>query len=510
LHFPPQLEWTYCPAFGNVRKTYVRDLGAGIGPRPTKGTTRPYDVGAIVTYSADVRVGIEAELAIEPGTVDVDVVGTGRLQASTDTAVEGAIVRIETSFTPDRLASGMRTRFPEVDMSIGSFIKMKAHATAQYAGIDHEDGSQLRATRVLYDADTLNSDLDFIGVGGEVRFWDREWLGLRASPRGLQVRFLELPVPILEPGIIRDDVFVPMKVPGPQGDLISPPPGTPLFSHADYAVLTPELDTPAASDFDCGGCPEVARSFVDDQGRIVSTTPVGTRNVLAGAVSDRGFTLPFVNDGIQDADVLRLDIDVDSVSYALGVPLGVSFVGPKIKYLGAFGPVIAIELNAIDFDIASFWSFDQLVRFDPRMRVRLEFSKSVSARVVGDSAFAKVSRLTVPVGTPVEFRQRAGGVKITPVFLLDQNRFENDTELMVTPTVQGTLGQVRMSGLIPSMVSGAFELPTNAAVLQWTPGILQPINLGLFGKSEVVLGGFKAKRGRPVSVATGVAPDGQR
>ena len=69
---PPSLGWSACANVGGNRKTYVKDLGPGIGPKPTKPAKRPYDFGAIVTMHSDVRVGFEGSYSYDLGSVDID------------------------------------------------------------------------------------------------------------------------------------------------------------------------------------------------------------------------------------------------------------------------------------------------------------------------------------------------------------------------------------------------------------------------------------------------------
>jgi hypothetical protein len=62
--------------------------------------------------------------------------------------------------------------------------------------------------------------------------------------------------------------------------------------------------------------------------------------------------LPFVNDGEQEVDLARMDIDLDVITVAAGVPLGVVVSDP----IG----VLEVEANLLDLDLATF--------FVPRVR----------------------------------------------------------------------------------------------------------------------------------------------
>jgi hypothetical protein len=109
---PPHLGWDLCPdPFGGNRKTWVKDLGPGIGPKPTSGTSRPYDFGAIVTMNSDVRVGFEGSYRYDLGSVDVDYSAQARLSIDTDSAQPGDTVTITTSYV-DGAPYVMNSRYP--------------------------------------------------------------------------------------------------------------------------------------------------------------------------------------------------------------------------------------------------------------------------------------------------------------------------------------------------------------------------------------------------------------
>jgi hypothetical protein len=76
---PPKLDWDFPCA---DKRTYTRNVGAGIGPRPTQPADRPYDVGAVVTYQADVEMGVRGKIVMDGGSVDVAFAGTAAIDTS--------------------------------------------------------------------------------------------------------------------------------------------------------------------------------------------------------------------------------------------------------------------------------------------------------------------------------------------------------------------------------------------------------------------------------------------
>jgi hypothetical protein len=510
---PVKFDWDF-PCLD--KRTYSRDLGAGIGPKPTQPANRPYDVGAVVTYQADVEMGVRGNIVMDGGSVDVAFAGSAVLATSVDAAAPGDIVRLRTSWDTDDGTASLVSRYPNIDFSLGTYVYTYAHAAATYAGIDFTTGDQIRATKVLYDADTLASDLENVSADGIVEFADTEWFGVNLSPAGLVVRVKEQGITVADGStLISDDILYPFQ---PKG--VPRPVGQAGFSLADFSLLSPKLDTPAVLGFNCGGCvPPPLRNFVEYDGSIVNTTPVGTRTLIQGLVGENGLELPFVDSGLQDGDFFRFDLDVDSISLATGVPLGVNFMGPNVKWPkrlskgGSLGPVIGINLNAIDLDLATFWSAEQRLTFDPRVGVDLSFSRPVELRVDGEIDFTVRSAVSLPLGVGLEFKQPAGGVAIEPLFSARDNRFFNDTALKLAPALQETLGGIELLGLIPELAEGVFDLPTNFAVLQVTPELVEPIELWRSQAdpeqpSGYALEGFADVRGSAVSIADSSAGGG--
>jgi hypothetical protein len=512
--FPPSLGWNaLCPS-GN-RKTYIRDLGPGIGPKPTQPADRPFDVGAVVTYRADVEMGVRGVVVFDAGTVDVSFAGEATLATSVSDASPGDVVTITTGWDMNGSAADMRSRYPNIDFSLGSYVFTDVNAEAVYAAPDFDTGDQIRSARTLYSEQTLDSDLENVSADGVVEFADTEWFGLNISPAGLEVRVKEEGFTLLDGSdLISENILYPFQ-PKPR------PVGAVGFSIADYSLLSPKLDTPAINGFDCGDCSAPPlRNFVDASSRIVNTTPVGQRTLFDGMLRENGsIATPETGDALQDADFFRFDLDMDSISVALGAPLGVTVEGPTVKFpkrlrhLGDLGPVIGINLDAVDMDVASFWSADQRLEFDPRVSVDLNFDKTVEVRLPGASEFSMTDSVTIFLGESVEFKQVEGGVNVVPVYSTRHNRFTNDTKLLVTLAYQQTLGGVELYGLVPELAEGVFDLPVSFAVSRITPQFADPFtiwssqpdpdNIESYG-----LGGFKDLGGAPLVIAeTGSGPN---
>ncbi|MDY6919517.1 MAG: hypothetical protein SV765_04815 [Pseudomonadota bacterium] len=478
---PPKLGWSGClDAFGN-RKTWVRSVGSGIGPKPTQPATRDYDLGMELRYSMDLELGIEGHFRVDPGSVAVSLAGAAGINTDVAAAAEGEVFRIRTWFSNDDAQYRLSSTAPNVDFAVGSFIHAQADVRTEYASVNFNTGEQERGSEVNYMADSRNTTVGNSTVDGVVRFADSEWLGLNFSPAGVDIRLKEETLPLFTGGLYRTDLVVPG---------IRPVPGVPAFSFADLAVLTPEMNTPVAFGFDCGDCFPL-REQVDVDDRIQNTIPTGTRQLLAGAHDGSDWALPFTDDGIHDSDFFRLDFDMDVMSLVWGVPLGVIWEGPKLPNKAKIlGPVAAVEMNAVDVDVASFWSIDQELSFTPELAVILQFTPAVAVRTETEAQFSVRDSVTITAGESVEIVQPAGGVAINPVYTLANNQFSNRTQLNVSFAVQESLLQMRVYGLIPSLLGGSLGMPTNFVAFQLTPQLADPVSIFTTDDSPAPLGGF--------------------
>ncbi|MCG8315260.1 MAG: hypothetical protein MI976_18775 [Pseudomonadales bacterium] len=490
---PPKLGWSGCVNVGGNRKTYVKDIGSGIGEEPTQPTTRSYDIGMELHYSMDVEMGVEGHFIINPGTVDVAVGGKADLTVTPSYANPGDSVQIETTYRENTADYKLVSKFPNIDFSLGTFIYARADVATQYASVDYDTGEQLRGSEIIYRADSRDSTLGNKTVDGIVRFADTEWLGLNFSPAGVDIRLKETTLPLFNGGLYRTDLVIPG---------IRPVVGVPGFSFADLAVLTPELDSPAAFGLDCGECVPL-REQVDTDGIIYNTVPAGTRTLIGGVTDGYEWTLPPVNDGIQDTDFFRLDFDMDVISLVWGVPLGAQWQGPKIhNKAGLLGPVAAVELNALDIDLASFWSVDQTLSFNPKLQVTLRFTPDVEVYDPLLDEYVLRAEVTVTAGETVDIIQPSSGVEIEPIYHLAKNEFINNTRLQLTLAIQETLLQMRAYGIIPSLLGSSLGFNPNFAALQLTPELADPIKIFDTGDSPVTLEGFKDVRGNRILIGT--------
>lgn len=478
---------------GGCLTRFTRDLGPGIGPRPTQGTSRPFDIGMQLVGETEAELGMDGQLRLDPGSIDVDYAARITLGTDRDTAAAGELVTLTTALS-DGTPYTMVTRPPNVDLSLDLVARARAELKTVYAGIDYDDGTQLRGESPIIVLDTMNNPA--ADATGLVRFGQgAEVLGLNVSPAGVEVRILGARETLLQDGVFAYDLRYPFAA----------PPNTPQVNILELSALTPQLATPAIAGFECGLCDPPARNRLELDGTLTSTTPVGARTLVGGVIDQNArLQLPFVNDGFQDADAARIDFDADVISAAWGAPLGLNVDGPPIPagFAGsALGPVYTVEGNVLDFDLASFLSLAQAFHFDPNLQIELAFDKPVDVRLASQADFITATSIRAPAGESVIFRQPQGGVTVTPRYTLEENRFTNDSRLKIVLALQETWFQLKLGGVIPDLAASAIGFEPNVALLQLTPELHQPWDVWTSDRRPFALGGFTSVAGTPLQVA---------
>jgi hypothetical protein len=473
--------------FGCVIR-FQRSLGIGIGPKPTQPATRPYDIGVIVTSQSDVRVGFEGTYHHDLGSVDVDFTTRAQLTLDKESAAAGDVVTLNTTQTSQQ-PFVMVSRYPYMELALNMVAYAKASARMEYAGVDYATGDQVRRTSTLYSVDTRDNPT---AIDGFMPFSNgtEELFGIRLDHSGLEARVLGVPTRVDS----RFDYHLTWPPQAPEvPDKKAPKFSFPLsFSLMDFSFSPPRLATPAAAGFDCGACDPPLRSFDPGDGTLTSTTPLGTRTLIGGITDGDGIVLPFVNEGRQDVDLMRFDIDVDVITAAVGVPLGAVVSDP-------FG-LFEAELNLLDLDLANFLSVDQRLHFDPNLQIELRFDPAVQLKGPGDTGFVSASVRVLRVGESLQFRQPASTLSIAPVFTLRSNRFTNDTQLKVSSAIQETLVQTKLSGTVPELAADLLGQDLNLALLQLTPEIGSPQTILATDASPWALSGFADVPAGPLQV----------
>ena len=526
------------------------DVGPGVGPKPTTGTTRPYDIGVIATVRSDVGIGIEGAIELDGGSVDVDYPTTILLTTSADRVVPGRTFTISATHAPG--GARLSSQYPSISLSLNTYTKVDANIDLEYAGIDYATGDQIHATRNVQAFNTavdpnaddqgriVNQLLEVkagLGAGLQVRANTDVALG------GVEGTGLDPIGPFVLPLTFTFDVTNPPE-PAPFCDVLPRPDcslNPPVFTDIVQLLFrTPLLDTPAVPGFNGGNdfigvtgsdTPiEQARNVILSDGSVRNTTITGKRDALQSSLEAVGGDLRKlgISDGIVDTDLARLDVDIDGLLSSFGLPPGGAHLQlpPQlpanffIKKL-AGKRLLDVEANLIDLDILDYLYFDQELVFQPNLKIDLVFDKPVRVRLDRAAAFEPLAAnaqgeyvLELPIRpdrlSTVDVVQPAGGVRITPRYSIDDNRFENNLDWLINAGIQGTVGQLVLGGYIVAIlepiITGVSDLDSlDFALGQFAPTFDQPLRIP--AHETFPLGGFGALIvGTPVEIGERAGP----
>jgi hypothetical protein len=498
------------------------NVGPGIGPKPTTGTTRPYDIGLVASVRSDIEVGIEGELELDRGSVDVVYPTSIRVTTTADRVVPGGVFAVFATHTPG--AVELNSEYPNISLALNTYSKVDARVDLQYAGIDYTNGNQIRANRIVDAYSTaadpaadaqgriVNAIVDVkagLGAGLQVR------VNTDVSVGGVEGQGLDPIGPFILPLAFPFDITVPPKptpfcevIPRPDCN-INPPISTDVV---EMLFRTPLLDTPAVPGFDGGNdftgvagedIPiEQARNQLLADGSVRNTTITGKRDALESSLEAVGgdLTKLGISDGIVDTDLVRFGVDIDGSLVGFGLPPGGADVQlppqlPANFFINKLAGkrLLEIEANLIDLDAVDYLYFDQEIIFRPNLVVELIFDKAVLVREAGEVTFGPleangfgeyVAELPIVPGgiEAIEVIQPAGGVSITPRYSIEGNVFENNLDWLINTGIQGTVGQLNIGGYIAAIVAplitglSAVE-SLNFALGQFTPTFDEPIRI---------------------------------
>ena len=457
-----------CPTITNPFRTCTFSV-TGIGPKPSGTIRRPFDAGAVVEWDAQFRWGLRGEVVIDEGSVDAEFETTVELRMPDKVeAGETFALRIVPSASA---RAELTSRWPGVSAALEAYADAFSNLRVRAAGPNTETGAQMDITEDIY-------------VGDSDGLFELELAGFDVGPDGFFLRMLEQPLLSVDEGI-EYNAGIPVYTDG--GFTVELP-------ILDVGLFTPALDTPVLGEFD--------GQFTNgsfDGARIRNSIAPGPRDL---------FDWGFVQEGVLDTDVARLDLDLDVLTAAAGMPLGAkATVGPIVPGLA----LLTVEGNILDVDAAFFLGFREDLSFEPRLMVDLYFDPPALVETApGSGTFDLVTVRRVLVEETVELQvvHPGGDLRIEPEYSLEENRFINDTDLVVSPVIQGTIIQLKLGGLVFNVAGSAFGLPTNLAAIQLSGDISPPVKLAdmnyLDESSQAVfsLGGFATLQGAALTVGS--------
>ncbi|MEO0424062.1 MAG: hypothetical protein AAF184_17120 [Pseudomonadota bacterium] len=516
--------------------SYDIDIGVGIGPRPTEGVDQPFDVGLLVSYEAEVRAGVELEVATnDGGLLNVDYRTTGRVASDRDAAQAGEVVTLSAWHTPDP-ASNMDSRYPAMAGQLRYFAKVKTLLDLEWANMDATTGEQVYGSNRLIDIDTGDLNADWIDEDDRLI---GEIIGLRVGlADGFELRVLD-EVP-----------YAPEGLPGLAWGIDPPPPGANIgvnitnpFTCPDLPVLednvcgfpnpplftdvielnfrVPQLNTPVPEDFNGGvvdlldltPAPVLINELGAD-GSLTNTAPSKFREAL-NFNPDEGIALEdFVGDDTTlDGDYARFELDLDGlITTAFGPAGGAS--SPFSKELDLPGDLLSLEANSLDSDLVLWLGYDQTLRFEPNLEVDLQFDRPVLVRASADDPWMEVTAWTLDAASngpglngTVQVQQPEGGFTVTPRYTVRNNSFDNQTIPITSFGWQNAYLTLSAAGfLIDSLGVAGIDFDLDFAAFR-TSLMAEPFEGDVMGGGPRALAGFEDVPGTPLTVLGEVAQD---
>ncbi len=438
----------------------------GIGARPAGAITRPFDVGAEVAWDFHILWGVGGGVTVDEGTVNVEYPTEAILEVLEGDVQPGEVFTLRTS----EIAGDVRleSEFPYVDAFIDTFLDAAAKLEMRAAYPNFDDGSQVEERLRIFNQDTDGED-------------HQELIGARIGTDGLRLRLLGEDFIVIDEG-----VEYSYSIPIVEGGAIGV--GLPLL---DVGLYFPELDTPVAPGFDGLG---INGSF--DGQRITNFVSAGERPL---------FNWGRLENGIQDADFGRFDLDLDVLTAAAwATPLGIE---AKLGNFPVVGPLLSVEGNVLDVDSANFFGIRKEISFEPRLVVELNFSQPTTVETFpGSGKFHEVLSKTIPCGVDLKVVHPGGELAVEPIYSLAENVFTNDTDLVLDPAIEGKVFALKLEGMVADAAGLAGEFAAVQITKSLTSDLVKLVDLNFLDdedEAQFTLGGFEDIGGSPIVVRAG-------
>ncbi len=459
-----------CPAGTEWNPTAgVDEDGSCVGLELVDRGAGDFDLGMELDYDFRYKVGVSGGIEIDEGSVDVAYSATIMVDIN-PTATAGTYT-ISTSQNEATTELTMSSTFPAVDMFYDNYMDMASFAEVRvhYPKLESLVWEQAVDTLPLWDTssggehnlgfyllDTSTPELVEIAEATPIVDFHIGVDGLNLDILGFSL------TDMITDGFLPADVFDFPSIPG--GGMFNPPleltdklfapavGGVPQvgFVLLELGLATVDMNTPVRLD-------PVYMGEYEDSLLIPTTTSI-SQKLFAG--SRTGVVPGALNSGLKDPDVLRADVDVDglyalSTGKAVGVKVSMPTGIPLTNYW-------SLSVSALDLDIGVVAHVEKNIVFKPNLDVVLSFSKPVKIETTpggGIPDTEPVSTLRIRLGDSHEFEHPGGELTIETSYSLDSNRFTNDSDLMLSPIVEGELfsGQLKVLS-VPSTWLPKFSL----------------------------------------------------
>jgi hypothetical protein len=392
-----------CPTATNWNK---KCSVSGLGSKPRGEIARriSFHSGYENHYDVYLHWGIGGGIELNTGTVDAEYTAKIKIMVN---SIDGTTYRLSTSIIQDN--AELESEWPYLTGWLDSYTNSRAKIDIRAESLDPSNPTKrLEIHKTIYDAKT-NGTVKKRIAGFQIG------KGKLLKLQLLNNNFEDIPSRII-------------KEIGP--DLV-PPVGKfkvkiPL---AEIGVNMPLLDTPAAGGFDGDHTDNLFKNHVVKN----SLTP-GSRQNMA-------WLTPITN--FKDTDTLLSKFDIaGTTSLAMEAPVGVSATqGTLIPTVNLY----KITAKLFDEMAALYFGFRENLKFRPNLRVVLNFNNEII--VSGESG--KKNKVDIRVGDNFEFEYSGkSSLDITPDYtILNSNSFINDTDLILSPAIEGNLLHMKVSGL---------------------------------------------------------------
>lgn len=445
----PTLSATFCPAntIRNIAdpiarpivEDIARDIANDIAGPPPPGKALQ---GAEITYEAQIDYSLIGEFGFADATVDA------RYDAEANTTLTktaGDIVEVKTEFGDEK--SQLDTEFGSLVARIDQQLDVLTflEAETRYA----TSGGSENETNTILDIDQSVRDPLYGIVGNEDE---------------VELTFAGESISTGSGAGFRKTFFL-----GTNGEVVPfIGAGVPL---AEVAVKFPSMDL----------------FSVADAGMVEASISPVPRLGVESSVFDFPATAP------PNSDVLRAEVDIDGIVTAQsGLPFGAAL---EVSAPGVV--LLRVEGNAIDLDLATYFSLGQSVKFTANPSVIYEFSEPVQlVDENGDPVGVPVLQAPDEGGKGLRFIHPATeGFTVTPVFDISRNAYEQEVSGFLDFTYETDWLQIILEGLL---LPTDIDLALLSTVLPLNPNPIRIFNLP--GDDNFSLGGFETVRGSAIGL----------
>jgi len=432
-----------------------------------------FEVGFGIDYDIKHLDGVEGYLSADTGNVAVSYTPKVDIElVSLDTGDGLEHYQINTGLRSGEGALSMETEWPRVDMAVDLYSNYDYLVEGEFRNVELNglgEWEQKSHTDTLFD----------ISTNGEVnpsRSQD-PLLNFGLGSTGLDLQILGIGIENYEQGFDPPIELDKKSLANPALlENFNIKLGTPIV---EIGLTPPLLNTPPAEDPpDTLDRDRFRADYRQDVTLGASSEEVSIRQRIA-ASSRNDLRIGVLGGSAQETDVLRFDLDIDGIAsvvtndgviaagYVLTIPTGV----PLVSYMTA-------SASVFDVDLGMVFSLQPEYTFEPRPDVTLSFSPSVLVWDAQTGQYVRMAEKTLPIGESLDFIHPGGNLTIRPVYSVSRNVFSNNTDLMVTPLIEGEILSTELKVLgVP-----ASDLPKAVAIKMTgaTPDAIKLLDINFF------------------------------